>query len=43
MLSHQSFYAMLGSTWKCSKQRNMAKSIQSKKKMFARTLVLVLL
>ena len=34
MLSHQSFYAMLGSTWKCSKERNMATQIQTKKKMF---------
>ena len=34
MLSHQSFYAILGSSWKCSKKRNMAKQIQTKKKMF---------
>ena len=34
MLSHQSFYSMLGSTWKCSKERNLATQIQTKKKMF---------
>ena len=34
MLSHQSYYAILGSTWKCSKERNMARQIQASKEMF---------
>ena len=34
MLSHQSFYAILGSTWKCSKQRNLARHIQNRKEQF---------
>ena len=34
MLSHQSMYAILGSTCKCSKERNMARHFQSSKKMF---------
>jgi DNA adenine methylase len=34
MLSHQSFYAIFCNSWKCSKQRNMAKQIQTKKEQF---------
>jgi len=34
MLSNQSFYAMLDSTWKISKERNTAHQIQNKKRMF---------
>jgi len=34
MLSQQSFYSIFGNSWKCAKQRNMAKTIQSKKRQF---------
>ena len=34
MLSQQSFYSIFGNSWKCAKQRNMAKTIQSKKAQF---------
>lgn len=34
MLSHQSIFAVLGNTWKCSKTQNVAKQIQAKKKIF---------
>ncbi len=34
VLSHQSFYAILCNSWKCSKQRNGAKSVQVKNKEF---------
>jgi len=39
MLSQQSFYSIFGNTWKVSKQRNMAKTIQSKKEQFNDTYV----
>lgn len=39
MLSYQSFYAILGSTWKMSKQRNAAKQVQTKKGLFNETYV----
>jgi DNA adenine methylase len=31
VLSHQSFYSILGSTWKCSKERSTSTQIQSRK------------
>ena len=34
MLSHQSFYSIFCNSWKCSRQRNMAKQIQTKKELF---------
>ncbi len=34
MLSQQSFYSIFGNSWKCAKDRNMAKTIQSKKEQF---------
>lgn len=39
MLSQQSFYSIFGNSWKCAKQRNMANTIQSKKKQFDETYV----
>jgi DNA adenine methylase len=33
-LSHQSFYAILDNTWKCSKSRSMSSQIQSRKEAF---------
>ena len=34
VLSHQSFYAILGSTWKCSMTRNVAGQLQGRKEAF---------
>lgn len=34
VLSHQSFYAILGSTWKCSMTRNVAGQLQVRKESF---------
>ena len=34
VLSNQSFYAILDNTWKCSMERNIASTIQTKKKLF---------
>ncbi len=34
VLSHQSFYAILGSTWKCSMSRNVARQLQARKEAF---------
>ena len=36
-LSHQSFYAILGSTWKCSMSRSVAGQIQGRKENFTET------
>lgn len=33
-LSHQSFYSILGSTWKCSKDRSTATQLQARKEAF---------
>ncbi|MDR2806244.1 MAG: DNA adenine methylase [Dysgonamonadaceae bacterium] len=35
VLSHQSFYSILGNTWKCSKSRSIGTQIQSRKEAFA--------
>ncbi|WP_279172853.1 DNA adenine methylase [Tannerella forsythia] len=35
VLSHQSFYSILGSTWKCAKTRNIAKQLQRRKEAFS--------
>lgn len=35
ILSHQSFYSILGSTWKCSKSRSSASQFQARKEAFA--------
>ena len=34
VLSHQSFYAILGSTWKCSTERSSASQFQERKEFF---------
>ena len=34
MLSHQSFYAIFGNSWKCSKERNMAVQLMNKRMQF---------
>jgi DNA adenine methylase len=34
VLSHQSFYSIFCNTWKCSKQRNIAKQFHNKKEQF---------
>jgi DNA adenine methylase len=34
MLSHRSIYAIFCNSWKCSKERNVAKQIQTKKEQF---------
>lgn len=34
VLSHQSFYSILGSTWKCSMERSLASQFQERKELF---------